>query len=289
MTSVAQTTSTINQLSAELDGPAAVPPDRGSWMELQGLPRTRSGDRPGQAPSADAFLAAVRQVSELAHAKLPEALHGRLERATGLVLSGAVWVEEDGHTCHVRASNGQGWYAVNGHCRCTDHTKAPEGWCKHRLACALYRRVTEYLDAAPTPMDVAQALAAEPTAGPPAAAPAACEVPAIASTVLVIDGRRVEVKLCDTDDARLLARLTALLAQYPPAPAAVSPAAESSAPAEDTEERAVLEPTCLRHGIRMQPSKHAEGTFYCPKKDEETGAYCPERYPRKPAPRGGRR
>src|SRR5881275_234749 len=77
---------------------------------------------------------AVQRVSALAHAKLPETLHGRLERATGLVLSGAVWIEEDGHTCHVRASNGQGWYAVNGHCRCTDHTKAPGGLCKHRLA-----------------------------------------------------------------------------------------------------------------------------------------------------------
>ena len=48
---------------------------------------------------------AVQRVSALAHAKLPETLHGRLERATGLVLSGAVWIEEDGHTCHVRASN----------------------------------------------------------------------------------------------------------------------------------------------------------------------------------------
>ena len=76
---------------------------------------------------------AVQRVSALAHAKLPETLHGRLERATGLVLSGAVWIEEDGHTCHVRASNGQGWYAVNGHCRCTDHTKAQGGLCKHRL------------------------------------------------------------------------------------------------------------------------------------------------------------
>jgi hypothetical protein len=67
---------------------------------------------------------AVQRISALAHAKLPETLHGRLERATGLVLSGAVWVEEDGHTCHVRASNGQGWYAVNGHCRCALHQAA---------------------------------------------------------------------------------------------------------------------------------------------------------------------
>jgi hypothetical protein len=95
---------------------------------------------------------AVQRVSALAHAKLPEALHGRLERATALVLRGGVWLEEDGHTCHVRASNGQGWYAVNGHCRCTDHSKAPDGLCKHRLAHGIYRRASELVrDGLPTP------------------------------------------------------------------------------------------------------------------------------------------
>jgi hypothetical protein len=61
------------------------------------------------------FADAVRQVSAIAHAKLPESLHGRLERATALVLSGGVFVEEDDCT-QVRCTNG--WYSVNGHCPC---------------------------------------------------------------------------------------------------------------------------------------------------------------------------
>jgi hypothetical protein len=40
------------------------------------------------------FADAVKQVSELAQAKLPESLHGRVQRATALVLHGAVWLED---------------------------------------------------------------------------------------------------------------------------------------------------------------------------------------------------
>ena len=77
------------------------------------------------------FADAVHQVSDIAHAKLPESLHGRLERATALVLQGAVWVEEDG-TTQVQCTNG--FYTVNGHCPCPDHGRAQDGLCKHRLA-----------------------------------------------------------------------------------------------------------------------------------------------------------
>jgi hypothetical protein len=86
------------------------------------------------------FPDAVRQVSETAHAKLPEELHGRLERATALVSEHGVFFDEDGHTCHVRASDGQHWYPVNGHCVCGDASRAPEGLCKHRIAKGLYQR-----------------------------------------------------------------------------------------------------------------------------------------------------
>jgi hypothetical protein len=86
---------------------------------------------------------AVQRVSAIAQAKLPESLHGRLQRATGLVLDGAVFVEEDGVTTHVRCATGQGWYPVNGHCVCADAPRAEDGYCKHRLAKALYRRASE--------------------------------------------------------------------------------------------------------------------------------------------------
>jgi hypothetical protein len=66
------------------------------------------------------FADAVHQVSAIAHAKLPASLHGRLERATALVLGGGVFIEEDGTTVLVRCTHG--WYSVNGHCPCPDQT-----------------------------------------------------------------------------------------------------------------------------------------------------------------------
>src|SRR2546427_10722170 len=78
------------------------------------------------------FADAVKQVSELAQAKLPETLHGRIQRATALVLNGAVWMEADGCTCMVQSSK-SGWDAVNGHCSCADASMAQDGFCKHRL------------------------------------------------------------------------------------------------------------------------------------------------------------
>ena len=57
------------------------------------------------------------------------------------VLQGGVFVEDDGATTQVRCTNG--FYAVNGHCPCPDHARAQDGYCKHRLAKALYRRASE--------------------------------------------------------------------------------------------------------------------------------------------------
>src|ERR1043165_318977 len=100
------------------------------------------------------FADAVKQVSALAQDKLPASLHGRVQRATALVLGGRVWMEEYGSTCLV-ASSKSGWYAVNGHCTCLDAGKAQDGYCQHRLAKALYRRASEALLApAPQPSTV---------------------------------------------------------------------------------------------------------------------------------------
>jgi len=129
------------------------------------------------------FADAVHQVSAIAHAKLPESLHGRLERATALVLDGGVWVEEDGSTTHVRCTNG--FYTVNGHCPCPDHAKALDGYCKHRLAKAIYRRASEVrLEAAP---QVSTALDAVPAQEPALAQVASVAVPA--QYVVTIQGK----------------------------------------------------------------------------------------------------
>ena len=103
------------------------------------------------------FPEAVHQVSALAQAKLPESLHGRIQRATALVLNGAVWMEEDGSTTQVHSAKGQTWYSVNGHCSCPDARKAQDGYCKHRLSKAIYRRAGELMLEAPAQVSTALA------------------------------------------------------------------------------------------------------------------------------------
>jgi hypothetical protein len=111
------------------------------------------------------FDAALTEVSAIAHAKLPEALHGRLEMATALVRADAVWLEEDGHTVQVRSTEDPTrWYPVNGVCPCPDAAhRAPDGWCKHKLGAALRKRTVERLDEEEERYDVV-ALSPEPVA-----------------------------------------------------------------------------------------------------------------------------
>ena len=90
------------------------------------------------------WTTAVRRVSDQAQARLPEALHGRVQRGTALALTGGVWFEPDGHTCLVRGSKGA-WYSANGSCPCEDYQRAPEQLCKHRLARGIYLRASELL------------------------------------------------------------------------------------------------------------------------------------------------
>ena len=96
------------------------------------------------------WQAAVAQASAVAHAKLPESLHGDLERATSLVLQGAVFFEDDGATCQVRSgTDATQFYPVNGHCACARAQQAHKGLCKHRLSALLYLRADELFRAGP--------------------------------------------------------------------------------------------------------------------------------------------
>jgi hypothetical protein len=184
------------------------------------------------------FADAVTQVSAIAHAKLPESLHGRLERATALVLSGGVFVEEDGSTTQVRCTNG--FYAVNGHCPCPDAPRAQDGLCKHRLAKGLYRRASELLrEPQPQPSAVLN--------DAPAPLP---EAPASVNVHLTIAGRQVQLTLRDSDEGRLLARLDAVLQRFP---LVVKPS--------DTQARP--DGWCARHGVQMKLNHGKDGrTWY---------------------------
>ena len=92
------------------------------------------------------FSRALQQVTELAKAKLPPALHGRLTRAVALVEAGHVWLEDDGQHAAVQSYDGARWHSVNAACDCEDAAyKAEGGYCQHRLAVGLVRRAQELM------------------------------------------------------------------------------------------------------------------------------------------------
>src|SRR2546428_9899045 len=102
-----------------------------SWEEVSAPP---FGSR---AP----WRAAVSEIAEKAKAKLPEC-SGRVESAVKIVLAGDVELLEGGTAKVASQSNGTTTYfVVNGTCECRDFPKAPSGWCKHRIAAGLAKRV----------------------------------------------------------------------------------------------------------------------------------------------------
>jgi SWIM zinc finger len=180
---------------------------------------------------------------------------GRVDKAVAIVLNGDVELQADGTARVASQSNGTTkYFVVNGECSCPDFAKASSGWCKHRIAAGLAKRVAARVKA---PL-VAPANGQATAAGPPTpvqaspAVPSAPlpEVPAIVSTTITVAGRRVEVKLCDSNDARLLARLTALLAQYP-----YEPPTGLATAADDT-------PRCPKHDVVMKLNHGKDGSTW---------------------------
>ena len=132
----------------------------------------------------------------------------------------------------------QSYLLVGPACACQDFTRgqAPDGWCQHRIAAGIQKRVRELLPLEPAPGGVAPT----DTTPPPAAGgtattapqgvsstetPALPEAPASVNVRLQIDGRDCQLTLRDIDEARLLQRLAVVLQQYPapqPAPQAAS-------------------------------------------------------------------
>src|SRR6266700_3840948 len=76
--------------------------------------------------------------------------------------------------------------------------KAPQGFCKHRLAANIYRRAVEMIAAQKEEKQVALP-----------------EAPASVNVRVVIAGREVQLTLRDTNEQTLLVRLGQLLAQFP--------------------------------------------------------------------------
>jgi hypothetical protein len=245
------------------------------------------------------FRDAVLYVSELAHARLDTSVHGHLERATALVLGGHVWLGEDGRHAQVLSSDGATWYRVNGNCTCMDAPQVPQGYCKHKLAVQLYKRAGEVLaqktdaetrghgdtggegDTATRRRGDAETGSGSaprvPASGVVAASPFSAsaplpEAPASANVRVKVGGHEVQWTLRDVDEARLAARLEALLTRYPEAVCAGTPQREQASAAPPAGP-----PVCQWHGPLKESTK-APGTWFCSKKMAD-GSYCSTRHP----------
>jgi hypothetical protein len=162
-------------------------------------------------PDRQTFRALVADVAALAKARLPEAVNGRLEGAIKLVLAHDVTLCADGSIEVGSCTDPLKVYRLVGQtCECKDFTdgKAPDGWCRHRIAAGIDKRVRELLPEAPAPepqATVAATVASEPL----------YEAPASVNVRLTIGGREVQLTLRDHDEARLLVRLEEILQRYP--------------------------------------------------------------------------
>src|SRR5262245_8320743 len=177
------------------------------------------------APATDrqTFRETVAFVATAAKAKLPLAVNGRIESAAKLVLWQDVEPQDDGSILVGSASDpGKTYSLVGDTCECEDwrHGKAPEGWCQHRIAAGIHKRVGQLLaaQAEPQPMeedmiepypdnewphDEECAPAPQPgTSVPPAPGTSLPEAPASVNVRVQVAGREVQWTLRDTDETR---------------------------------------------------------------------------------------
>ncbi len=168
-----------------------------------------------------AWREAVATVADKAKATLPEC-NGRVDSAVKIVLAGDVELLEDGKAKVASQSNAStAYFVVNGECQCKDFPKAPQGFCKHRLAYGIHKRAytlakhrLDQLDQASN--GVSQPPAEQSQAQPQGeTVPTLPEAPASANVHVTLAGRTVQVTLRDSDEQRLLARLEALLKRFP--------------------------------------------------------------------------
>ena len=149
------------------------------------------------------FRQTLQTLAEKARAALPQAVNGRIEKAVTLVLQGDVEPPaEDGSITVFSATDATRRYVLQGtSCTCADFERgqAPDGWCTHRIAAGLHKRVREVLGAE-TP---------QPTRGE-ARSPLG-EAPASINLKILMHGHEVMITLRDFDETALLGRLEALL------------------------------------------------------------------------------
>ena len=207
-------------------------------------------------PARKAWREAVAEIADKAKQTLPEC-NGRVEKAAAIVLNGDVELLEGGKAKVASQSNGTTQYfVVNGECSCKDYPKAPQGFCKHRLAYGIHKRASALAKQKLTQLDGASNSQVEPLSQPaqpqpPPATPAPMlpEAPASANCYVTLAGRKVQVTLRDSDEQRLLARLETLLQRFP-------------AEAEPEGEQAPPEGWCGTHGVQMKLRNGEHGSWW---------------------------
>ena len=144
------------------------------------------------------FRETVALGAEKARAKLPQAVNGRVESAVKLVLAHDVTPQADGTIEVGSSSDPLKIYRLQGTaCECQDFTRgqAPSGWCMHRIAAGIQKRVDAVL--------AAQAPQTPPTVLPVSEEPSATsgapqglgEAPASVNCHIQIAGRQVQLTL----------------------------------------------------------------------------------------------
>jgi hypothetical protein len=189
-----------------------------------------------ETPARVTFREAVLQVADKAKAVLP-ANASRIDKAITLCMQGLVEIV-DGKCRVASQTNGKTIYhQVNGTCTCLDFTqgKAPNGFCKHRLAHGLYRRATEMV----------QAQGQEPIVETQPVQHT--EAPASANAYVLMNGHRVQVTLRDYNEEMLLERMAKLLERFP---------------AEAPKEEPTPEGWCYKHNVQMKLNHGKRGSWW---------------------------
>src|SRR2546426_8059608 len=198
-------------------------------------------------PAQVAFRTAVLHVADKAKVVLPDNA-SRIDKAIALVLNGHVEMV-DGKCRVASQTNGKTIYhQVNGTCTCQDFTqgKAPNGFCKHRLAHGLYRRATEMVQAQEQePVVEAQPTVTAETVQVPVQH---TEAPASVNFHTTLAGRQIQITLRDTDETRLLARLETLLQRFPVV--------------EESRESTQKEGWCHKHNVQMKLNHGKRGSWW---------------------------
>ena len=221
---------------------------------------------PSLATARTQYRELVAQVAERARAILPAAVNGRVEKAVALVLLGEVHPQADGTiTVGSCTDPAKVYHLVGTSCDCADYPRAPESWCKHRIAAGIAKRVQELLPQSP---------------GVETGAPVAPlgEAPCSVNVHVTIAGRQVQVTLRGTDEAEVLQRLEALLARYP-VPQAPAQSNGQVQPLSPQQHNAMAQHRpgtgfCAVHNCEMKLNHGKDGRTWHSHFDEAAGTWC---------------